>query len=141
MCQCWHFLFARNSMYTDFLAILPFFPHMKSCTAHFKSYFNSYYKYDSQTTSKKLSIDITRVMLLQDNTSHSEEKFLETSKKLHLIHKARVKAISFGILLSIIEHPCVNTLNSNNLFTHCLRNDTKKAVTNFVTASFLTWTS
>ena len=30
-------------------------------------------------------------------------------------------------LLSITEHHCVNTPNSNSLFTHCLRNYTKKS--------------
>ena len=32
-------------------------------------------------------------------------------------------------LLNITKHHCVNTPNSNSLFTHCLRNYTKKAVT------------
>ena len=31
-------------------------------------------------------------------------------------------------LLNITEHHCVNTPNSNSLFTHCLRNYTKKRV-------------
>ena len=44
-------------------------------------------------------------------------------------------------LLNITEHHCVNTPNSNSLFTHCLRNYTKKAATKFVTASFSMWTS
>ena len=44
-------------------------------------------------------------------------------------------------LLSITEHHCVNTPNSNSLFTHCLRNYTKKATTKFVTASSFMWTS
>ena len=42
-------------------------------------------------------------------------------------------------LLSITEHHCINTPNSNSLFTHCLRNYTKKAATKFVTASFSMW--
>ena len=44
-------------------------------------------------------------------------------------------------LLNITEHHCVNTSNSNRLFTHCLRNYTKKAATKFVTALFSMWTS
>lgn len=36
-------------------------------------------------------------------------------------------------LLSITEHHCVNTLNSNSLFTHCLHKDMEKGVTKFVT--------
>ena len=44
-------------------------------------------------------------------------------------------------LLNITEHHCVNTANSNSLFTHCLHNYTKKAATKFVTASFSKWTS
>ena len=38
-------------------------------------------------------------------------------------------------LFTLISH------NSNSLFTHCFRKDIKKAVTKFVTAWFLTWTS
>ena len=40
-------------------------------------------------------------------------------------------------LLSIKENHCVNTPNSNSLFTQLY----KKAVTTFVTASFSMWTS
>ena len=36
---------------------------------------------------------------------------------------------------------CTICITQNSLFTHCLRNYTKKAVTKFVTASFLAWTS
>ena len=43
--------------------------------------------------------------------------------------------------MSFIEYHCVNTPNSNSLFTHCLRSYTKKAATKFVTASFSMWTS
>ena len=42
---------------------------------------------------------------------------------------------------SFREYHSENTPNSNSLFTHCLRNYTKKAATKFVTASFSKWTS
>ena len=42
---------------------------------------------------------------------------------------------------SFIKYHSVNTPNSNSLFTHCLRNYTKKAVTIYVTASSFMWTS
>ena len=71
----------------------------------------------------------------------SVKKLLEISKILHVAHETRTEIISYGMVGSFTEYHCVNTPNSNSLFTHCLRNLTKKAVTNFVTASFLVWTS
>ena len=38
------------------------------------------------------------------------------------------------IVWSFIEILCVNIINSNSLFTHCLRKSKKKAATKFVTA-------
>lgn len=71
----------------------------------------------------------------------SVKKLLEINKILHVAHKTRAEIISYGIVVSFIEYHCVNMSNSNSLFTHCLRSYTKKAATNFVTASFLAWTS
>ena len=45
------------------------------------------------------------------------------------------------IVWSFIEILCVNIINSNSLFTHCLRKSKKKAATKFVTAWFPLWTS
>ena len=45
------------------------------------------------------------------------------------------------IVWSFIEILCVNIINSNSLFTHCLRKSKKKAATKFVTACFPLWTS
>ena len=45
------------------------------------------------------------------------------------------------IVWSFIEILCVNIINSNSLFTHCLRKGKKKGVANFVTPWFWKWTS
>lgn len=43
------------------------------------------------------------------------------------------KRLYYRIAWGIIETLCVNTLNPNSLFTHCLRKGKKKGVVKFAT--------
>ena len=49
--------------------------------------------------------------------------------------------LKYKIVWSITEILCVNTVNSNSLFTHCLRKGKKKGVAKFATPWFWKWTS